>query len=324
MKLYTSSQIVRAVLFSVAGTAVLACAIFFYRENKNQISNTTQIEYNEETVNSEQKNQFFEESQEVSSGMVVSSSASFSKDEQQNIYVYEKCNEAVVNINTKETAYTWFLEPFVQDGGSGSGSIIDSEGHILTNVHVIQNASKIYVSLYDGSQYEAKIVGYDLKRNVAHLAAQKNADEILRMVLTATDKNGKNILNIDEPCKEKVIRGFTPAHFAASNFAHKSIQVLKELGADLNASAQNKTPMMVALQNGSRSVVSYLLEQPELDLTIKDKQGLTAYDYAIHFRTPIEDVQKIKEKLLEQKKSQTKKVSHKARTISIDSEHTKA
>ena len=50
MKLYTSSQIVRAVLFSVAGTAVLACAIFFYRENKNQISNTTQIEYNEETV----------------------------------------------------------------------------------------------------------------------------------------------------------------------------------------------------------------------------------------------------------------------------------
>ena len=34
MKLYTSSQIVRAVLFSVAGTAVLACAIFFYRENK--------------------------------------------------------------------------------------------------------------------------------------------------------------------------------------------------------------------------------------------------------------------------------------------------
>ena len=51
MKLYTSSQIVRAVLFSVAGTAVLACAIFFYRENKNQISNTTQIEYNEETVN---------------------------------------------------------------------------------------------------------------------------------------------------------------------------------------------------------------------------------------------------------------------------------
>jgi ankyrin repeat protein len=173
-------------------------------------------------------------------------------------------------------------------------------------------------------QPDLKIVGYDLKRNVAHLAAQRNADEILRMVLEAKDKNGKNILDINVPCKERLITGFTPAHFAASNFAHKSIKVLKEMGANLNALAQQKTPMMIALQNGSRAVAAYLLEQPEVDLTIKDKQGFTAYDYALHFRTPIEDVQKIKEKLLEQKKSQTKKVSHKARTISIDSEHTKA
>ena len=202
MKLYTSSQIVRAVLLSVAGTAVLACAIFFYRENKNQISNTTQIEYNEETVNSEQKNQFFEESQEVSSGMVVSSAAGFSKDEQQNIYVYEKCNEAVVNINTKETAYTWFLEPFVQDGGSGSGSIIDSEGHILTNVHVIQNASKIYVSLYDGSQYEAKIVGYDLDSDLAVLKINPPKGVILKTIEFGDSnklKVGQKVIAIGNP-----------------------------------------------------------------------------------------------------------------------------
>ena len=118
----------------------------------------------------------------------------FSKDEQQNIYVYEKCNEAVVNINTKETAYTWFLEPFVQDGGSGSGSIIDSEGHILTNVHVIQNATKIYVSLHDGSQYEAKIVGYDLDSDLAVLKIDPPKGVILKTIEFGAPKY-KNKLN---------------------------------------------------------------------------------------------------------------------------------
>ncbi|MBO5825867.1 MAG: trypsin-like peptidase domain-containing protein, partial [Treponema sp.] len=89
------------------------------------------------------------------------------QDELQNINIYEKCNEAVVNINTKVTTYDWFLEPYVQDGGSGSGSIIDKRGYILTNVHVIQNATIIYVSLFDGTQYEAKIVGQDLDSDLA-------------------------------------------------------------------------------------------------------------------------------------------------------------
>ena len=72
----------------------------------------------------------------------------YTQEEAQNINVYSLCNEAVVNINTQVTAYDWFLQPYVQDGGSGSGSIIDKRGYILTNVHVIQGASEIYVSLF--------------------------------------------------------------------------------------------------------------------------------------------------------------------------------
>ena len=45
----------------------------------------------------------------------------------------------------------WFLEPIVQDGGSGSGSIIDKRGYVVTNVHVINKANKINISLADGS-----------------------------------------------------------------------------------------------------------------------------------------------------------------------------
>ena len=93
--------------------------------------------------------------------------SSYSQEEAQNIYVYEMCNEAVVNITTKVMNYNWFLEPYVQDGGSGSGSIIDRRGYILTNVHVIQGASEIYVSLHDGSQYKAQVVGTDLDSDLA-------------------------------------------------------------------------------------------------------------------------------------------------------------
>ena len=97
----------------------------------------------------------------------VSSDTTYTLDEKQNISIYEKCSPAVVNINTQVTGVNWFLEPIIQDGGSGSGSIIDKLGYVLTNVHVIKNASKIYVSLSDGTQYEAQIIGQDADSDLA-------------------------------------------------------------------------------------------------------------------------------------------------------------
>ena len=205
MKLYTSGQVVRAVLFSIAGTAILTVGILFFRDGKNnQISNNSKTEYSETFATSEEKNVVsLEKTDDSSSASVaVATVSGYSQDEWQNINVYEKCNEAVVNINTKETAYTWFLEPFVQDGGSGSGSIIDSEGHILTNVHVIQNATKIYVSLHDGSQYEAKIVGYDLDSDLAVLKIDPPKGVILKTIEFGDSKKlkvGQKVIAIGNP-----------------------------------------------------------------------------------------------------------------------------
>lgn len=205
MKLYTSGQVVRAVLISIAGTAILTVGILFFRDGKNnQISNNSKTEYSETFATSEEKNVVsLEKSDDSSSASVaVATVSGYSQDEWQNINVYEKCNEAVVNINTKETAYTWFLEPFVQDGGSGSGSIIDAEGHILTNVHVIQNATKIYVSLHDGSQYEAKIVGYDLDSDLAVLKIDPPKGVILKTIEFGDSKKlkvGQKVIAIGNP-----------------------------------------------------------------------------------------------------------------------------
>ena len=160
MRLYTRGQLVCAVVFSIIVTSVGVGTISY------------KISKNNEAKKNDQENQIqieelaTSESEEKNTLLPVSNSY-FTQDELQNINIYEKCNEAVVNINTKVTTYDWFLEPYVQDGGSGSGSIIDKRGYVLTNVHVIQNATIIYVSLFDGTQYEAKIVGQDLDSDLA-------------------------------------------------------------------------------------------------------------------------------------------------------------
>ncbi len=95
---------------------------------------------------------------------------SYTNSEANNIKVYEKTNQAVVNITAwKETRiFNWFFEPIPRkDEAIGSGSIIDKDGYILTNSHVVQNASKLLITLYDGSQFEGKTVGSDPENDLA-------------------------------------------------------------------------------------------------------------------------------------------------------------
>ena len=164
MKLYSRSQVFRRALFWVLLAVVVTAVITIkatkkYIQSPQENSLAEEVSYNDETqiVEAADENEavsFLEQnpSQIIS---VANNTSSYSQEEVQNINVYSLCNEAVVNINTQVVSYDWFLQPYVQDGGSGSGSIIDKRGYILTNVHVIQDASKIYVSLFDGTQYEA-------------------------------------------------------------------------------------------------------------------------------------------------------------------------
>lgn len=126
----------------------------------------------------------------------------YSQEEAQNIYVYEICNEAVVNITTKVMNYNWFLEPYVQDGGSGSGSIIDKRGYILTNVHVIQGASEIYVSLHDGSQHKAEVVGTDLDSDLAVIKFEPPKNIVLKTIPFGKSEDlkvGQRVIAIGNP-----------------------------------------------------------------------------------------------------------------------------
>jgi len=126
----------------------------------------------------------------------------YTQDEQQNITVYEKCNEAVVNITTQTMGVNWFLEPVVQSGGSGSGSIIDKRGYVVTNVHVISDATKITISLADGSSYEGSVVGYDTASDIAVLKFTPPANKVLKTITFGDSENlkvGQKVIAIGNP-----------------------------------------------------------------------------------------------------------------------------
>ena len=173
MKLYSRGQVARRISYGVI-VAFILTAVVFYNLGKNQAGKNNSVENNSEE---QVQNVRFDESEVVTFDSssasaeigvpVANNQVAYTQDETENINVYRNCNEAVVNINTKVTSYDWFWDPYVTDGGSGSGSIIDKRGYILTNVHVISGATKIYVSLYDGSQYEATVVGTDIDSDLA-------------------------------------------------------------------------------------------------------------------------------------------------------------
>ena len=205
MKLYSRLQVIKSAFLGLAaGVALAAVAFVFLAKSEKEVKHDTKIEIagksdgenaensakNDSKSGKDSRNvsenvsknadgitsgtkkideKIFEENAYTvaSKGSNQNFDSFYTQDEQQNISVYEKCNEAVVNITTQVMGVNWFLEPVVQDGGSGSGSIIDKRGYVVTNVHVISNASKINISLADGSSYEGTVIGKDVESDIA-------------------------------------------------------------------------------------------------------------------------------------------------------------
>ena len=78
-----------------------------------------------------------------------------SPDEAIGVAVYDRNNKGVVNVTTKSmnTMMVWD----VSSEGSGSGSVLDREGHILTNFHVIEEAQEVGVTLFDGKSVRRQV-----------------------------------------------------------------------------------------------------------------------------------------------------------------------
>lgn len=210
MKLYSKHQLIKAAAFGIIGGAIISLVItnVVTSANKERIPQASQQNETASTTEQDSKTDTISESEQdggkeqVSIKMTSSSQSQYTQDEIQNITVYEKCNEAVVNITTQEMSLNWFFEPSVQEGGSGSGSIIDKKGYVVTNYHVIENATEITISLYDGSSYKGKVIGKDRESDIAVLKFDPPENIILKTIDFGNSENlkiGQKVIAIGNP-----------------------------------------------------------------------------------------------------------------------------
>lgn len=107
-------------------------------------------------------------------------------DEAVAVAVYEACNRGVVNITAKAVTDRLLTKEKSED--TGSGAIIDRDGHILTNFHVVNGAKEIQVALYNGKSYSASLIGADPLNDLAIIKIDAPDDELFPIAL-GTSRN---------------------------------------------------------------------------------------------------------------------------------------
>jgi S1-C subfamily serine protease len=127
---------------------------------------------------------------------------SMASDEQNNIEVYKASSPGVVYIQSTTMVRDFFGLYSQPVEGAGSGSIIDDQGDILTNYHVVARTEKLTVSFGSGKNYPAKIVGSDPDTDLAVIRLLETPKEPLTIVqMGDSDKLivGQKVLAIGNP-----------------------------------------------------------------------------------------------------------------------------
>jgi S1-C subfamily serine protease len=132
----------------------------------------------------------------------VATGRALSSEESINIAVYERVNRSVVNINTiaHRRSDFWFMAEIPEEG-SGSGWVLDDDGHIVTNFHVITGSDLIEVTLFNGQSYEAAVVGTAPPNDLAVLRINAPAESLIPVTLgdSGSLKVGQKVLAIGNP-----------------------------------------------------------------------------------------------------------------------------
>ncbi len=127
----------------------------------------------------------------------------FSPEELVNINVYERSNRSVVNITTRISRGGGSTMQRLREStrGSGSGFVIDREGHVLTNHHVIKGANSAMVTLFDGESYSAKLVGSDPPNDIALLKIDAPGDALFPIEIGESSRLrvGQKVFAIGNP-----------------------------------------------------------------------------------------------------------------------------
>lgn len=174
MRTFSFRQVLLIVLLAVAANTVVSNALIEYRTRPTLAASavTTPAEITSPTVAS---------------------------DEQNNVEIYRLASPGVVHITSTVDVQSFF-GAYPQQG-TGSGSIIDDKGHILTNYHVVRDANNLDVTLSDKSTYKARLVGADPDNDIAVIQIDAPANKLNVMQLGTSGKLevGQKVLAIGNP-----------------------------------------------------------------------------------------------------------------------------
>ena len=125
----------------------------------------------------------------------------YTPEEQVRIQVYERVNRSVVHITTRIVTSDSFFRLESAADGSGSGSVLDKNGNILTNWHVVEGADQIRVTLYNGETYLAGLIGRDAANDLAILRIEAPKELLYPVTLgdSTALRVGQMVLAIGNP-----------------------------------------------------------------------------------------------------------------------------
>jgi S1-C subfamily serine protease len=119
---------------------------------------------------------------------------------EENVRIYKQASPAVANIVTRAVQYDLFYDPVAVEG-AGSGFLIDTAGHILTNDHVVEGAQTIEVTLGDQSRFKARYIGADARNDIALVQIDPGGHKLTPLPL-GDSRNllvGERVLAIGNP-----------------------------------------------------------------------------------------------------------------------------
>ena len=203
--------------------------------------------------------------------------------------VYAANVGSTVGITTSITTNFWGYQ--TTSAASGSGFILSSDGYILTNFHVIEDSSAITVTCYDGTSYDARLVGFDESNDIAVLKVE--AENLPPVILGSSDNMnvGDSVVAIGNPLGELTF-SLTAGAVSALNR-----QVTMSNGATMNLIQTD-----CAINSGNSGGALFNLYGEVVGITNAKYSSSSASEASIDnigFAIPINSVRSIVESIIE-------------------------
>ncbi len=194
--------------------------------------------------------------------------------------VYQRNVQAVVAVTAKTVSTNSYGQQ-AESGSSGSGFIISADGYVVTNFHVVENATAVAVVTFDGNQHEARIIGYDSTNDIAVLKVE--GENLPHVTLGSSDAMivGDQVVAIGNPLG-------TLSSTLTVGFVSAKDRIVSTTGIGINMLQTD-----AAINSGNSGGPLFNMAGEVVGITTAKYSGYTASGAAIEgigFAIPMDDV----------------------------------